>query len=364
MDIGSGGSETGGTGGANGSGGQDGSGGSEGGDLTTFVYVGSGDWAQPNGGLVTVYEMDRETQTLNYVSEHSAGGLPSFLAIDRERLRLFAADESNGGVLSFSIDGSTGQLTHRASTASENHPVYVSFTEDGSYLLAANYNEGSADVYPIDSDGTAQTATQSVTTGTQAHCIVIDSDDRVLVANKGQGTLSHFEFSGGQLTPSVPASTSLASARHIFHGPDGRVYVVSEEADLITAFNVGPDGALTEFWQEARLPSGANPSSDTGADIHVTPSGKFLYATNRGNSNTVVAYDIQGDAPTLIGHESSQGTTPRNLAIDPLEEFLIVANHGTTMNLATFSIGASGNLTLSEVLPVTSPPYFVGVVMF
>jgi 6-phosphogluconolactonase len=364
MDLGSGGSETGGTGGDNATGGQDGSGGSEGEDLTTFVYVGSGDWAQPNGGLVTVYEMDRETQTLSYVSEHSAGGLPSFLAIDRERLRLFAADESTGGVLSFSIDASTGQLTHRGTTVSENHPVYVSFTEDGSYLLAANYNEGSADVYPIDDDGVAQTATQSIATGTQAHCIVIDSNDRVLVANKGQDTISHFEFSGGQLSPAVPASTQLASPRHIFHGPDGNVYVVSEEADLITAFDLGSDGGLAERWQQPRLPTGANPVSDTGADIHVSPSGQFLYATNRGNSNTVVAYDIQGDTPSLIGHESSQGTTPRNLAIDPLEEFLIVANHGTTTTLATFKIAADGSLTSSEVLPVTSPPYFVGIVMF
>jgi 6-phosphogluconolactonase len=380
--TGAGGSSTGGTengsggnpdgvGGADAAGGQVGTGGetASGGasgeaDLKTYVYVASGDWSPADGGLVTVYEMNREQKTLEFISEHPAGGLPSFVAIDQGRRRLFAADESNGGVISFSIDEATGQLTSLGATPHTNNPVYLSLSPDGTSLLAANYNQGSVDVYPIGSDGKAQAPSQTEATGSQAHCIVIDQNNRVLVANKGEGTISHFTFESGALSSASPTTTALASPRHIFHAADERAYVVSEEADLITAFDVDSNGALTVAWQEARLPPGGSPVSDTGADIEVTPSGKFLYATNRGGSNTVVAYDLQGATPQLIEHEPTQGVTPRSLAIDPLEEFLIVANHGSTMSVVTFAIAADGSLELAEVLPATSPAYFVGIAQF
>src|SRR5690606_32615510 len=115
---------------------------------------------------------------------------------------------------------------------------------------------------------------------------------RVLVANKGGDSISRFTFAAGTLTPQTPPTTALGSPRHITFGPDGRAYVVSEGTDQITAFTVESDGQLSVAWQDVRLPAGGNAANDTGADIRLTPDGKFLYASNRGNSNTVVAYNI------------------------------------------------------------------------
>jgi len=327
----------------------------------TFVYVGSGDWAGVEPGRITVYELDRADLSLDFVSEYETGGLLSYLAIDTARLRLFAADELDGGLVSFSIDASTGELTSLGATASSTHPVYLFATSDGAYVLGANYSEGSVDVYPVGQDGKAGTSLGATPTGSQAHSVVLDQAGHVFVPNKGADTISLFDFAGGTLQPKTPATTALASPRHLFLHED-RAYVVSEEVDLITAYDVDANGSLSELWDVPRLPAGAGaPATDTGADVRVTPSGRFLYATNRGASNTVVAYDLGTNPATLIEHTSSLGTTPRNFAIDPEEEFLIVANHGTTKTLVVFTIGADGRLTPLEPLDVDYSPFFVGI---
>jgi 6-phosphogluconolactonase len=332
-------------------------------ELRTFVYVGSGDFGDAEPGLVTVYALERETKKLTYVSEHAAGGLASYLVIDPERRRLFAADEADGGLRSFTIDALTGQLTSLGATAGNNHPVYLSISGDGGHVLAANYNEGSVDVYPIDSTGKAGPSLGATPTGSQAHSVVLDASGHVFVPNKGSDTISLFGFAAGVLSPGTPASVGAPSPRHLtLHG--GRAYVVSEEANSIAAYDVGPTGDLTPVWDVPRLPLDGSPQNDTGADVRVTPNGKFLYATNRGTSNTVVAYDLQTSPPTLLEHEPSLGTTPRNFTMDPEGEFIIVANHGATKTLVLFTIGADGRLTLPEPLSVDFSPYFVGVAQF
>jgi len=330
-------------------------------ELKTFVYVGSGDFGDAEPGLVTVYELERTTKKLTYRSEHPAGGLASYLAIDSARLRLFAADEADGGVLSFSIDPASGKLTDLGRAASSNHPVYLSITPDGSYVLAANYSEGSVDVYPVDSSGKAGPSLGTTPTGSQAHSAVIGPNAHVFVPNKGADTISLFAFAAGVLSAGTPPNVALTSPRHLtLHGD--RAYVVSEEADLITAYDVEATGNLSRLWDVPRLPAGAGSAqSDTGADVRVTPNGKFLYATNRGSSNSVVAYDLQTSPPSLLEHEPSLGVTPRNFAIDPEGEFIIVANHGATKTLVLFTIAADGRLTPAEPLSLDFSPYFVGI---
>jgi 6-phosphogluconolactonase len=305
--------------------------------------------------------MNRTTKALSYVSDHDAGGLASYLAVDTQNLRLFSADENDGGVLAFTINPDTGSLAANGAATNDRHPVYLSLSPDNQYLFGANYQEGSVDVYPIDGSGQVGASIQTLSTGTNAHCIVMDGTSRVLVANKGGDTISRFNYSGGVLTPQVPATTASGSPRHITMGPDGRAYVVSEEEDTITSYTVAGDGQLSVFWEDSRLPEGGNAGSDTGADIRVTPDGKFVYATNRGNSNTIVAYDISTGTRQFIEHEGTQGTIPRSMAMDPRGEFLLVGNRGDK-KVAVFDIEADGSLTSAHTETVAPIPYFVTLV--
>jgi 6-phosphogluconolactonase len=357
---GDGGGASGGSGATGGSAATGGSGGGE--SLKTYVYVGSGHWSGETG-KVTVYTMNRATRELSFVSDHDAGSLASFLAIDGDGGRLYAVDEADGGVWSFVIDKSSGQLTPLGRTESGNQPVYLSLSRDGRYLLAANYNQGNVDLYPIGSDGKAGGSIQTVATGQYAHCVFIDESDNVFVPNKGSDNISQFSLVGGMLSPNAVPSVDLASPRHILVR-GAKAYAVSEDADLVTGYEVGLDGTLTEQWQTARRDSGTTNGSSKGADIHLTPDGKYLYASNREPENSIVAYDISSGEPSLIEHEPTQGGTPRNFAMDPQGEFLIVGHHEDPKTVVVFDIAADGSLEFATKIAPEFSAQFVSVVQF
>ena len=90
------------------------------------------------------------------------------------------------------------------------------------------------------------------------------------------------------------------------------------------------------------MPGDDNTSAPGSAAIHITPNGKYLYATNRGEFNNIAMFSISQSTGelTLIGHQASLGKTPRDFVIDPTGKFLLVANQ-TTSDVITFKIDAS-----------------------
>ena len=83
------------------------------------------------------------------------------------------------------------------------------------------------------------------------------------------------------------------------------------------------------------------------SDIHISPDGKFLYASNRSNSNSIAIYSIdkKKGTLTLIGHQSVLGKTPRNFNFDPTEKFLLVANQNSDEIVIFKRDSATGLLT-------------------
>jgi 6-phosphogluconolactonase len=94
------------------------------------------------------------------------------------------------------------------------------------------------------------------------------------------------------------------------------------------------------------------------AEIEIHPSGKFLYASNRGDDNEIAIYKIDQDNGTLtpVGHVPTGGKTPRNFEIDPSGKFLFAENANSD-NIVIFRIDqATGKLTATgEKVDVPSP---------
>ena len=86
------------------------------------------------------------------------------------------------------------------------------------------------------------------------------------------------------------------------------------------------EGGLETIQNISSLPEGFS-EENSGADIHIHPSGKFLYVSNRGH-NSIASFVIDQDSGKLQGLEytSTQGKTPRNFAISPEGNYLYVAN--------------------------------------
>jgi 6-phosphogluconolactonase len=114
--------------------------------------------------------------------------------------------------------------------------------------------------------------------------------------------------------------------------------VINELDSTITAFAYDKaKGALSELQTVSTLPSGFSGTSYC-ADVHVHPSGKFVYGSNRGHDSIVAfAIDQNTGKLSLIGHESTGGKWPRNFGVDPTGAFLLVANQNTD-NVVTFRI--------------------------
>jgi 6-phosphogluconolactonase len=169
-----------------------------------------------------------------------------------------------------------------------------------------------------------------------------------------------FDAKKGTLAPNNPPYAKLdpgAGPRHLAFHPNGKyAYVVNELQSTITAFDYDAQrGVLTKQKTVSTLPKDFTASNNT-AEIEVHPSGKFLFASNRGQ-DTIALFSIaeKTGALTLVDHFPTQGRTPRNFQIDPTGKFLFVANQNTD-NISVFRIDSNGRLTSTkQTLQVSKP---------
>lgn len=286
---------------------------------------------------------------------------PSYLAIDAARRRLYAVSEvltSDGGptgaIYAYTIDPDTGQLTflNRQYTGG-GAPCYVSITE--AHVLVANYAGGSVAVFPMKADGSLGAATDivqhegaSINVARQEaphpHCIILDPAGRYAhVPDLGIDCVVSYAFDAKrgrlQTGPGCVGTRPGAGPRHLVFDADGRyAYLISELDATVTVFAyAAKTGELTPVETLDAQPEGYD-GVCSGADIHLTPDGRFLYASLRGTGE-IVGYVVAAGTGSLTGrsHVSTRGKTPRNFAIDPTGQFLVAANQDSD-TLVTFRI--------------------------
>lgn len=281
---------------------------------------------------------------------------PSFLAVHPSGKFLYAVNEvsdlngeDTGGISAFRIDSVSGELSLlNQQPSGGTGPCYVTVDQGGKNVLVANYGGGSVASFPVREDGSlgaARSFDQHVGSsvnperqeGPHAHSIVLDPANRfALSADLGMDSVLVYAFDAEAGTLSMDDSASAAveagsGPRHLVFRPDGRfVYLVNEMALTVTAFMYDPDsGTLTEVQTISTLPGDAR-TWYSGADIHVHPSGKFLFASNRGH-DSIAVFGIDRESGKLgpVEYQSTQGKTPRNFAIDPTGQYLLAANQGS-----------------------------------
>lgn len=308
---------------------------------------------------------------------------PAFLAVDAARQRLFAVNEVNsvdgkpgGGVSAFTFDPATGKLTALNGQSSGGAgPCHLALAPDGRHVIVANYGSGSVAVLPIGEDGRLGEASDvhqhagsgphpQRQEGPHAHCVTFSPDGRrVFVCDLGLDKILiyNFDAAAGKLTANDPPFAALkpgAGPRHMAFGVDGRfAYVLNELGSTVTTFAYdAASGALTTVSSLSTLPDGFD-GENTTAEIAVHPSGKFLYASNRGHDSVAVfAIDAKTGMPALVEHQSTGGRTPRHFAIDPAGEMLVAENQNSG-SMKMFRIdAATGRLTATGGMIETPTP--------
>lgn len=315
-----------------------------------LLYVGTYTKGKSEG--IYVFRMNSATGELKPVATVKDVPNPSFLAISPNRKFLYAVNESGefngkkgGGVTAFAIDQKTGDLKKLNAHQSPGVPCHVSVHPSGRLVLAANYGGGNVVAYPVKPDGSlAEQSYVAQHTGKggdpkrqdapHAHQIVLDAAGKFAFAPDlgiDKVMVYRVDEKNGKLLPNGFAAVKPAAGpRHFdFHPSEKFAYVINELDSTITAFAYDKaKGALAELQTVSTLPADFKGVSYC-ADIHVHPTGRFVYGSNRGH-DSIVAFQISGDGKlSFLKHEPTGGKWPRNFGIDPTGTFLFAANQNS-----------------------------------
>jgi 6-phosphogluconolactonase len=316
-----------------------------------LVYIGTYTTGKSEG--IYLYRLKLSSGVLRQAAIIKGVVNPSFLTLTPNRRYLYAVNEveefggrKSGAVSAFAVDQGTGDLRLLNQQASLGaNPCYVEVDASGRFVLIANYTGGNVTVFPIERDGRLGEATDmkqyqgsSINRDRQeashAHCIALDPNNHFAYScDLGSDKIMIFRFDSrsGKLLAGTPPWVQVkpgAGPRHLaFHSGGKFVFVLNELHSTVTAFERNPaTGSLQELQTLTTLPKGFT-DANTGADIHVSPNGRFLYCSNRGHDSIAIfKIDPHNGALTAIGHESTRGMTPRNFAIDPTGAWLLAAN--------------------------------------
>jgi 6-phosphogluconolactonase len=326
------------------------------------VYIGTYTRGRSEG--IYLYYMDKSTGALEFASVAGGTENPAFLAIHPEQRYLYSVNEvgqfagkSSGAVSAFSIDPETGELTLLNQQSSQGPgPCHLSVDHTGQFVLVANYSGGSVAVLPIDSDGKLGEATDfvqhegsSVNPRRQerphAHSIMVDESNRyAFVPDLGMDKIMIYRLNltDGKLEPNDEPWAKVkagAGPRHFDFHPNGKyAYAINELDNTLIAFAYDATrGSLREIQTVSTLPEDFSGTSYC-ADVHVSPSGKFVYGSNRGHDSIAIfGIDEATGRLTCVGYEPTQGKMPRNFGIDPTGAFLLAANQDSD-NVVVFRI--------------------------
>ncbi len=343
--------------------------------IGTYTSRGSG-----SSGSIGIYSFQWDGGSMSALREAATAANPSFLAVHPNGRYLYAIDESGsadgGAVTAFAIAESPAEPLRRLGSVSSRGkgPCHLSLDSTGRWLFIANYGSGTVAVYPVRPDGRLGEAVQTIQhqgpgsagSGAQpphAHEVVQSPDGHfLLAADLGLDKIFVYRFdpATGMLTANTPAAASFPAGhgpRHLVFSKDGHtVYVLTElTANLVTLRWDSRHGSMTQLSETSTLPAGyaGKPSA---AEIVLHPSGRFLYASNRAESNTIAVFRIGPDGvPVSIGSVPSGGRTPRFIRIDPSGRYLMAANQDSD-TITLFQINpVSGALSSRGSIAVPAP---------
>jgi 6-phosphogluconolactonase len=309
-----------------------------------------------------ILQLETSTGHLSLLSKANIGNRPSFVTLNPSKTLLYAVNEikdfseNSGALVVYDI-----QKNQSVNTVASmgNDPCFVMVDSTGEQLLFANYNDkrdtasaSTYGVYSLQSNGSvhAQPSVVLKNSGhgpnpqrqdqSHPHQFITDHSNRFAFAvDLGSDRIYQYLFHPDAtdkniltVNPHAPYYQARAGSgpRHLAFHPSMKYVYLSHELDStmsVLAFN-SDEGTLSEVQVITMLPQEADPSKCSGAEVQVSPDGRFVYGSNRGDSNTFVIYQVDQHSGklTLVGHQESGGDIPRYFTLDESGETLLAAN--------------------------------------
>jgi 6-phosphogluconolactonase len=316
------------------------------------------------------FEMEPTSGELRPLGFLYVSGGPAPMTVDPAQRCLYVARRGECKLSSYRIEQQSGELSHIGTVALHTDPCYIATDRRGAFLLAAYYEGRGVTVHPIGSDGAVgDPPVQRLETARGAHCFQTDPSNRYAfvphIAGRGPNEIwqFHFDEHTGRLTPNavpkVVPEQPVGPRHYCFHPSQDLVYFSNEQGCSVTAYRLdSATGTLQSLQTVSTLPAGYT-GQNTCSQIRLTPSGKFLYAPNRGH-NSIAGFSVDASTGllTAIGQTPSE-QIPRVFNIDPDGNFLYAAGLESGY-LAAYRIDqANGSLQPLARYPLGARPMWV-----
>ena len=314
----------------------------------TYVFLGSYN-RDKTAESIQVYQLDTLNGQLSKIAFAKDIINPSYLTVSPNGKYVYACTDTktpnSGSVSSFEFNPESKSLTflNKQGSGGEN-PVYVSVHKSGKWLVNANYTEGSVSVHPLLENGKIDSIAQNFQytdgslhkerqTKSHVHSAVFSPEfDYLFLPDLGADKIRCYRFDGTLKQPLVETKTPFtktdleAGPRHFTFHPNKKYgYCIEEMSGSISVYQY-ENGDLTKVQRINTHPDKIKEGFES-SDIHISPDGKFLYASNRGKENNIAIFSIEENGLLKnIGYQSTFGNHPRFFAIDESGKFLIATN--------------------------------------
>lgn len=293
---------------------------------------------------IYVYDFDVNTAEFSFKNASSMVVSPSYLTVSKDNQFVYAVNENgdNSSVSSFKFEAKSGAINLMNQQDSKGaDPCYI--INDDKNVIVANYSGGNIAVFAKNQDGSITAAKQVIQhfgkginvqrqEKPHVHMVYFSPDKKfVLVNDLGNDKVYSYHYDSNSTNESLRISDSIAvksgsGPRHLTFSNDGKlVYLLQELDGSLTTFNYS-NGKLKKI-DETTILAKDFKGTFSSADIHISPDGNFLYASNRGEANAISIFKIKKNGKLeSLGQTSTLGQGPRNFAIDPSGNFLLVAH--------------------------------------
>jgi 6-phosphogluconolactonase len=349
-------------------------------DEHTF-FVGT--YTQGKSEGIYICRMDTSSGAMELKGVRAGVENPSYLTIAHNNRFLYSVnelsgkDESHKGTVSaFRIDDHTDGLAFLNKQGSQGStPCHVTIDRYDRYVLVSNYGSGSVVVLPVMGDGSLGGAVEmvqhkgsgldSVRQRTpHAHSTVLDASNHfVFVPDLGLDKILIYRFDEklGSLRPpdrpSVQAAAGAGPRHFVFDAGGKRAYATNELNSTLTAFDYDVAKGDLRVRQSISTLPGDFRGDNICADVQVHPSGKFVFASNRGH-DSIASFVVEKERGKLevVQYQSSLGKTPRAIIIDPTGRFLLAANQDSdTVVVFTIDVETGRLSPTGHTLAIPTP---------
>lgn len=313
------------------------------GAMAQNLYLLAGSYSNGSTPGISVYDFDIQTGDWNSVSDLREIINPSYLVVSPDEKFVYSVNETDDGAVSaFGFDKASGALRFINRRPVEGgNPCYITVNKEQTVIITANYSGGNLSVLSLGNQGNIESLIQTIgfTPQSHIHTVVFSPDEKyLLVTDLGADCIYTFEVTRKDnhffLQQQPEKTVRLASGsgpRHLaFHPDKNTVYCINELSGKITVFTY-EEGALSPVQYIASDTTSGNKRKGS-ADIHLSPDGKFLYASNRSKADGIAVFAVHPDDGklTAVAYQAT-GLHPRNFIISPNGKYLLCANRNSNV---------------------------------